>query len=55
MCNCKMFLYKDGILCCSVCGKPVKSLTVDKVEDKNLTEHETKVVQKPQTKTTRHK
>jgi uncharacterized Zn finger protein (UPF0148 family) len=45
-----MFLYKDGVLVCSVCGEPVKSLTENKVEDKITTEHETKIIKKPITK-----
>lgn len=33
ICKCKAFLYRDGVLCCSVCGKPAQS---SGVEDKSV-------------------
>lgn len=33
ICKCKMYLYKNGVLVCSVCGQPAHSETIeDKIE-----------------------
>jgi uncharacterized Zn finger protein (UPF0148 family) len=39
LCKCRMFLYRNGELVCSVCGKPAKS---PQIEDKIATMPEVK-------------